>query len=115
MSQKLMSVERRFLARLAHSLTPVVHIGHESITPDVVESARLAVDARELIKVKINPNCDGDRKALAQELADQTGAQVVQVVGKTFVLFKQKDKKSSIEFPTDVLKKAKTQRRKALD
>lgn len=112
MEELLTSVERRYLAGIGHDQKPVVHVGHEAVTLDVVESTRLALAARELIKVRINPNCDEDRKELARDLAEQTDSQVVRIVGRTIMLFKQKTKKSNIEFPPDVVKKAKARRKR---
>ena len=49
MAEDLVSVERRYLARLGHGMKPVVHIGHEGIAPNVVESADVALDRKSVV------------------------------------------------------------------
>ena len=58
-----------------------------------------ALLAREFIKVKINQNSDEDIKETASYIADKLQCDVVQVIGRTCVLFKQKEKKSHYELP----------------
>jgi RNA-binding protein len=109
----LVPVERRFLAKIGHVQKAVVQIGYSGVTPLVVESTAKALAARELIKVKINPNNESDRHEVAAELARLAGAELVQVVGKTFLLFKPKKKDSRIQFPEVVTAKAKRKRLKS--
>lgn len=79
---------------------PILQIGKSSLTPEFTQSVREALDARELIKISVLQNCMDDPKQMAQILADRTGSQVVQVIGKKIVLYKegQKDKKK-IQLP----------------
>ncbi len=82
------SKERANLKSLAMSLDPVVHIGKESLTPEVVKSAEEALEARELIKIGVLNNCYDDIKELAVSLAERTHAEVVQTIGKKIVLYR---------------------------
>lgn len=109
---KLVPVERRHLARLGHGMKPVVHVGREGVTPDVVDSTSKAIEARELIKVKLNPGFEGDRHEAAESLAERTHSQVVMVVGKTFLLFKPLREKGRIVFPPQIAAKAQRKRDK---
>ena len=59
-----------------------------------------ALDARELIKISVLKNCADDPRALAEVIAERTRSQVVQVIGKKIVLYKEgKDKHKKIELP----------------
>lgn len=82
-------------------LDPIFHIGKASITPEVTEAVREAIDVRELIKIAVLKNCNDDSRELATILAERTGAQVVQIIGKKIVLYKPaKDpKKRKVELP----------------
>ena len=92
--------ERALLRSQAHHLEPVVHIGKESLTPEVTQSIAEALEARELIKVSVLQNCMDDPHELAQVLADRTRSEVVQVIGKKIVLYREgKDDKKKIELP----------------
>ena len=67
-----------------------------SIKVAKVGKIRENIEVNELIKISVLNNCDEDPKVLAQILADRTGSEVVQVIGKKIVLYK-KAKKSKID------------------
>lgn len=92
--------QRAYLKSLAMTMDPVFQIGKNSMTPEVTEAIREALAARELIKVSVLKNCADDPKEIAQTLAERTHSQVVQVIGKKIVLYKEgKDKNKKIELP----------------
>ncbi|WP_049728337.1 ribosome assembly RNA-binding protein YhbY [Dorea sp. D27] len=92
--------QRAYLKGLAMTMDPVFQVGKNSITPEVTEAVREALAARELIKVAVLKNCADDPKEMAQLLAERTQSQVVQVIGKKIVLYKEgKDKNRRIELP----------------
>ena len=95
------SKQRAYLKGLAMNLDPVFHIGKASLTPEITEAVREALDARELIKVAVLKNCSDDPKEIADMLAERTGSQAVQVIGKKIVLYKpaQDPKKRKIKLP----------------
>jgi len=85
--------ERALLRSQAHHLEPVVHIGKESLTPEVTQSIAEALEARELIKVGVLKNCLEDPGELAQIAAERTGSLVIQVMGRKITLYKYNPKK----------------------
>ena len=78
----------RFLRGLGHHLQPVVMIGREEISEPLVASAEEALTVHELIKVKVQEGCLLDRREAAAILADRTGAEVVQILGRTILLYR---------------------------
>ncbi len=88
----------RFLRGLGHHLQPVVMIGKEEVTSQVIAAANEALDAHELIKVKLQEGCLSDRKEVAAHLAEETGAAIVQILGKTILLYRQAEK-ATIDLP----------------
>ena len=76
-------------------MEPVVRIGKDSLTPEVVKSAQEALEARELIKVAVLNNCFDDLKELAQTLSERTRSQIVQIIGRRIVLYKEADEKEN--------------------
>lgn len=82
------------------TMDPIFQLGKSSITPEYTNAIKEALDARELIKISVLQNCMDDPKEMAQMLAERTGSQVVQVIGKKIVLYKEgkKDKKK-IQLP----------------
>ncbi len=91
--------ERAHLKSLASTMNPIFQVGKASITPEFTEAIREAIEARELIKLNVLKNCMDDPRAIAEVLAERTGSEVVQVIGKKIVLYKEnKDKKDKITF-----------------
>jgi len=80
--------QSRYLRGLGHNLQPVVMIGKHHLSKDVIKAANEALEIHELIKVRIQEGCLEDRKIVASELATETGSAVVQVLGKTFLLYR---------------------------
>lgn len=79
---------RSFLKKAAHSLKPTVQVGNQGFTEGVVAATDQALRDHELIKVKVGQSYEGDRKALAEQLADATGAGVAQVIGRVLTLYR---------------------------
>jgi RNA-binding protein len=94
------SKQRAYLKSLAMELQPIVQIGKSGLTPELTAAVQEAIDARELIKISVLQNCLEDPKEMAQMIADRTHSEVVQVIGKKIVLYKQgKDDKRKIILP----------------
>ncbi len=85
---KLDNATRKRLRGLAHDIEPTVLIGRSGLTPEVVETARQAVERHGLIKAKLTPQCKLDKAAIARDIAWATGSQLVQRIGKTAVLYR---------------------------
>ena len=94
------SKQRAYLKGLAMTMEPILQVGKASVTPEVTASVEEALIARELIKINVLQNCDADLKELASVLAERTRSQVVQVIGRKIVLYKEgKDEKKKIILP----------------
>jgi RNA-binding protein len=97
---KINSRQRAYLKSLAVKLNPIYQVGKSSITPEFTKAIEDALDARELIKVSVLKNCADDPGEIAQILAERTRSEVVQVIGKKIVLYKEgKEDKKKIELP----------------
>lgn len=94
------SKQRAYLRGLAMTMDPIFQVGKSSLTPELIEAVREAIDARELIKISVLKNCMDDPREIAEVLAERTRSQVVQVVGKKITLYKEgKNEKKKIELP----------------
>jgi RNA-binding protein len=82
---------RRALRARAHHLRPVVTIGAAGLSPPVAAETQRALDAHELLKVKLPAADRDDRRALAEALCAQTGADLVQLVGRIAVLYRPRE------------------------
>ena len=92
--------QRAYLKSLAMTMEPIFQIGKNSMTPELTKAISEALEARELSKISVLKNCAVDPKERAFLLAERTRSQVVQVIGKKIVLYKEgKDKNKKIELP----------------
>jgi RNA-binding protein len=95
----LTSKQRSFLRGVANTYEPIIQIGKGNLTPAVEEAVAEALTARELIKVRVLKNTEGDVRTLAEDLAQRVKAEVIQVIGRNFVLYRQNEEKPKIELP----------------
>ena len=96
----LTSKQRAYLKSLAMDLDPIILLGKASLTTENEKNVDEALAKRELIKVGVLKNCDDDPREIAETLAEHTRSEVVQVIGKKIVLYRQgKDKNRKIELP----------------
>ena len=95
------SKQRAYLKSLAMTMEPIFQIGKSSLTPELTAAVAEALEARELIKINILKNCMDDGNQLAAMLAERTHAEVVQVIGKKIVLYRETkdEKKRKIVLP----------------
>lgn len=93
------SKQRSYLKGLAMNIDPVFQIGKSGLTPEVTEAVRESFNTRELVKIGVLKNCFEDAAQMAQMLAERTGSQVVQVIGKKIVLYKENRDNKKIELP----------------
>lgn len=83
------SKQRAYLKSLAMTMDPIYNIGKASLTTEFIDGINEALEARELIKISVLKNCADDAHELAAALAENTQSEVVQVIGKKIVLYKQ--------------------------
>jgi RNA-binding protein len=81
--------ERAELRAEAHHLDPLVHVGAQGVTPTLVSSLDDALRTRELVKVQLGRPTEERPRVVAERLAQETGAVVVQVVGRTATLYRE--------------------------
>ena len=83
--------ERKALKAKAHKLDPVVQIGDKGLTEQVIAEIDRALRAHELIKVRAASLDRHMRDEVFVQMAEKTGAEAVQHIGKVFVLFRKKN------------------------
>ena len=93
------SKQRAYLRSLSNKLEPILHAGKGGISDAMIRQADDALTARELIKGKVLETAPATAREIAEEIAAKVNAEVVQVIGRTFVLFRQKEKDSQIKLP----------------
>ncbi len=95
----LTTKQKKILKAQAVALEPVVQIGKNGLDDPVIDSVRKVLMKRELIKIRMHTNSPDELDDVMADLARMLGAETVQVIGHTGVLFKQKKKDSAYELP----------------
>lgn len=89
----LTSKQRAFIKKKAHDLEPLVRIGKDGVTENLIQSILEAIDSREILKVKILQNCEKEKEEVLEELSGRNEFEVVGLIGRTIILYKEnKDK-----------------------
>ncbi|MDE7454906.1 MAG: YhbY family RNA-binding protein [Clostridia bacterium] len=92
--------QRSVLRSMANTLRPLVTIGKEELTENVIKEIETALYHHELVKVAALQSCETPAKAMCQEVCEILNAEAVQCVGNRFVVYKRSDKENieHIEF-----------------
>lgn len=91
--------QKSYLKGLSHNMQPIIQIGKNGVNEMLVKTIEDALEARELIKVSVLQNCLEEPKMMAEDIADVLEAEVVQVIGRTIIFYKQSRKKKQIILP----------------
>ena len=86
---QLSSQQKKSLRGIAHHLDPVVAVSERGLSEGITEETERALNDHELIKVKVFDNDRAVRQEIANELAEKTGAVVLQKIGKIAVLYRK--------------------------
>ncbi len=89
--------QRAKLRGLANPMETILQVGKGGIGQPLIKQVDDALTARELIKLRVLENSLYTAREAAQELAQATNADIVQVIGTRFVLFRRNPKKPQIE------------------
>lgn len=94
---KLTSKQVSYLKSQAHHLQPIFQIGKNGLSAEQVNQINDALEKRELIKISLLQSNLESPKETAEIIADKSGANIIQVIGKVIVLFKKSSKKENRE------------------
>ncbi len=93
-SLSLTTRQKQFLKGAAHSLSPLVQIGKDGLSSGVMDLIKKELQHHELIKVKIGNNSGLEKKETSIEIAKKSGGVLVQLIGKTVILYKENPKRA---------------------
>ncbi|WP_226036966.1 ribosome assembly RNA-binding protein YhbY [Aquibacillus saliphilus] len=91
--------QKRFLRSKAHHLNPIFQVGKTGVNENMIIQIDEALEKREIIKVSILQNCMEDKGEVAEQLADGTNAEVVQIIGNIIVLYKESVENKQLRLP----------------
>ena len=83
------SKQRSYLKGLAMTMNASFQIGKSGLTTEIIDAYREALEKHELLKINVLKNCDDEVKELANVIAENTNSEVVQIIGRKIVIYKQ--------------------------
>jgi len=92
----LSSKQRAYLRSLANGIDTILYVGKSEIGDAIIKQADEALLARELIKAKTLPNSPYTAREAAEIIAKAVNAEVVQVIGNKFVLYRKNEENQKI-------------------
>lgn len=95
----LNSKQRAYLRGLSNKIDSIFQIGKGGASPELIEAIDEALEARELIKCNVLNNCMEDIKYVASAISERTKSDIVQIIGKKIVIYRQSKEKPVIELP----------------
>jgi len=93
----LTKIQLKSLKNLAHHLKPIVTIGQNGITENVLNELEIALNYHELVKIKLAAGQREERQEMIRKICKQTKADKVQEIGKTLTLFRRNPEKPKIQ------------------
>ena len=91
------SKQRAYLRSLAVNEPTIMQIGKGGITETLIKTVSDALEARELVKLAALENCEYTAREVADALSEELGAEVVAVLGRKLVLYRESVKRKRIE------------------
>lgn len=91
--------DRAALRAEAHHLGVTVHVGHGGITPTLLASCDEVLRTRELVKGQVAKGGTLSARDAAESMAPETGAEIIQVIGRTFTLYRENPELKRGELP----------------
>ena len=88
--------QRSYLRSLANTMEPIFQVGKGGIGDNLIKQIDDALEARELVNATVLRNSEFDAREAADEIAERTGADVIQVIGNRFVLYRESKKHKDI-------------------
>lgn len=101
---ELTSKRRAYLRKKAHDLDSIVRIGKDGVTKNLIQSILEAIESRELLKVKILQNCELEKEEILDELSKCDEFQIVGIVGRVIILFKENKEKPVVSLELSSIK-----------
>ena len=95
----LTSKQRAYLRAMAAPMDTIFQVGKGGVNDNMCDQISNALEARELIKLRVLDNCDLNAKEAAQIISEETDSDVVQVIGTRFVLYRESVDHKKIELP----------------
>ena len=89
----LTNKEKKYLRKLANPLSSIFQVGKEGVSLNQIKGINDYLEAHELVKISVLKNCDFETMEVALDLCSATKAELVQIIGRIIILYRQSKKK----------------------
>ena len=89
--------QKRQLRGMANQLKALYQVGKDGVSYNMFSSIADALEAHELVKISVLKNCSSDVREVAFDIASNTNSEIVQIIGKTIILYKESKNNKKIE------------------
>ncbi len=96
---KLTGKQKRFLRAMGSGIDPIVQVGKGGVTDNLIQQVDEALEARELIKLRVLNNAPAEVTGVAAEIATATGAVVAQTIGHIILFYRPSEQHPAIKLP----------------
>lgn len=91
--------QKRYLRALAVNENAIFQIGKDGLNDNLYKSVLDALKPRELVKISVLKTCELDTRKIAEEICLKTNSELVQIIGRTIVIYKRNTKEPKILLP----------------
>jgi RNA-binding protein len=91
--------QRSYLRGIANSIPAIFQVGKGGISENMIKQYDEALEARELVKGTVLKNSGLETRQACDEIARKVGAEIVQVIGSSFVLYRESRENKVIQLP----------------
>ncbi len=91
--------QRSYLKKMAHSMKPVIQVGKEGVSPNLILQVRETIHKRELIKISFLESCPDEVKVAADKIVERAKVEFVQLIGRKLTVYKRNPENPTIELP----------------
>ncbi len=91
--------QRSYLKKLAHGMKPVIQVGKDGVSPNVILQIRETIHKRELIKISFLESCPDDVKIASEKIVERAKVEFVQLIGRKLTVYKRNPDNPTIVLP----------------
>lgn len=89
----LTNKEKKYLRKLANPLNSIFQVGKDGVSQNQIKGINDYLEAHELVKISVLKNCEFETMEVALDICSATKAELVQIIGKIIILYRQSKKK----------------------
>jgi RNA-binding protein len=93
----LIGKQKRQLRGLANKLKALFQVGKEGVSYNLFNTISDALEVHELVKISVLKNCPTDVREIAFDISSNTNSEIVQIIGRTIVIYRESEKNKKIE------------------